>query len=203
MDADSVVEAWSSRSGEFSPRYYAYYGPNQVSERLLELLQTSLTDEAAILELGCSSGRHLAHLFDHGYRDLTGIEVNPDAFDVMDETYPDLAAAGTFYQDRIEAVLPELPDDRFDLVFSVETLQHIHPDNDWVFEEIARVAADVLVTVEIEHDIEGTDRAMKYVDADIPLYYRDWNRVFSEFGFTHVEMANLRRATLRVFTRRP
>lgn len=203
MDADSVVEAWSSRSGEFSPRYYAYYGPNQVSERLLELLQNSFTDEAAILELGCSSGRHLAHLFDHGYRDLTGIEVNPDAFDVMDETYPDLAASGTFYQDRIEAVLPELPDDRFDLVFSVETLQHIHPDNDWVFEEIARVAADVLVTVEIEHDIDGTDRTMKYVDADIPLYYRDWNRVFSEFGFTHVEMADLRRATLRVFTRRP
>ena len=202
MDADSVVEAWSSRAGEFSPRYYAYYGPNQASDRLLRLLETSFTTDAAILELGCSSGRHLAHLFEHGYRDLTGIEVNPDAFDVMDEAYPDLAAAGTFYRDRIETVLPDLPDNRFDVVFSVETLQHIHPDNDWVFDEIARITDDMLVTVEIEHDIEGTDRAMKYVDADIPLYYRDWKTVFSAVAFTQREMADFHRATLRVFSRR-
>jgi len=201
MDADSVVEAWSSRAGEFSPRYYAYYGPDQVSDRLLQLLETSFTTDAAILELGCSSGRHLAHLFEHGYSDLTGIEVNPDAFTIMAESYPELAAAGTFYQDRIEAVLPDLSDDQFDLVFSVETLQHIHPDTDWVFDELARISADVLVTVEIEQDVDGTDRAIKYVDADIPLYYRDWNAVFTECGFTQIETTEFQRATFRAFTR--
>lgn len=202
MDANAVRQEWLHRTGEFSPRYYAYYGANETSERLREVFDARFDSDAAVLELGSSAGRHLSHLYDHGYRRLTGVEINAAALDVMREAYPDLAAAGTFYFDAIEDVLSGFEDGQFDAVYSVETLQHIHPDNDWVFEEVARVAADVLVTVEVEGDVSGsstTTPAVNYVDDAVPLYYRDWGRVFAGLGLVETESLTLGRDTLRVF----
>ncbi len=150
MDPHEVRERWTSRDDEYSPAYYAYYGPNETSERLRELLGRHVEPDAPVLELGCSSGRHLAHLHEHGFGDLSGIDVNDDAFDVMAETYPGLADEGTFYRDGIEDVVADFDDGAFDAVYSVETLQHLHPDLEWVFPEIARVTSELLVTVENE-----------------------------------------------------
>lgn len=204
MDAEAVLAAWHDRSGEFSPGYYAYYGPNETSERIRRTLDATLDRDAAVLELGCSSGRHLSHLADHGYRDLTGIEINEEARAVMESAFPDLAATGTFHFDAIEDVIADFDDGQFDAVYAVETLQHIHPDNDWVFEEIARVTDDVLVTVEIESPTNPqgpADVDVNYVNEDFPLYYRNWDRVFSALGFTEVDVERLDRDTLRVFRR--
>ena len=204
MDAEAVLAAWHDRSGEFSPDYYAYYGPNETSERIRRILDGAIDRDGAVLELGCSSGRHLSHLYDHGYRDLTGIEINEQAREVMESTFPDLADAGTFHFDAIEDVIADFSDGEFDAVYSVETLQHIHPDNAWVYEEIARVTDDVLVTVEIEAPTEGPgsgDASVNYVNEDFPLYYRNWNRVFSPLGFTEVDVDRLDRDTLREFRR--
>jgi hypothetical protein len=44
--------------------------------------------------VGCSADRHLAHLHDAGFSRLSGVEVNPEAFAVMRETHPALAADG-------------------------------------------------------------------------------------------------------------
>ena len=205
MNPNDVRQGWAERSGEYSPDYYAYYGPDETSESIRGLLDSRVGAEAAVLELGCSSGRHLAHLHDHGYDDLHGVEINDDAFEVMAEEYPDLAEAGTFYADAIEKTVPEFADDRFDAVFSVETLQHIHPENEWVFDELARVTDDLLVTAEIEDDEgdggqgESDDPDVNYVDDDVPLYYRNWRRVFTGRGFVEVASESLRRDILRAF----
>ncbi|MFB6178072.1 MAG: class I SAM-dependent methyltransferase, partial [Halobaculum sp.] len=34
MNSDEVRRRWADRSGEFSPEYYAYYGPNATSETI-------------------------------------------------------------------------------------------------------------------------------------------------------------------------
>ncbi|WP_336363680.1 class I SAM-dependent methyltransferase [Halalkalicoccus salilacus] len=201
MDPDDVLEDWAERSGEYSPEYYAYYGPDETSELIRERLDSVVGSDAAVLELGCSSGRHLAHLHEHGYEDLHGIEINDEAFDVMTESYPDLAAAGTFHVDAIENVVREFDDDRFDAVFSVETLQHLHPDNEWVFAELARITSGLLVTVENEG---GDDRsedgtAVNYVNEEFPLYYRNWNRVFTGIGLIEIDAVSLDRDTFRAF----
>jgi SAM-dependent methyltransferase len=196
MDADEVHDRWAERSGEYSPTYYAYYGPNETSELIRRYLDDAVDPGASVLELGCSSGRHLAHLHEHGYGDLHGIEINDEAFEVMGETYPELAADGTFYHDAIESVLPGFEDDRFGAVYSVETLQHVHPDNAWVFDEVARVTADLLVTVENEG---GNDGDVNYVNDEFPLYYRDWNRVFVQRGFEGIGVEPTDRDTLRAF----
>lgn len=270
MNPDEVREKWAERSGEYSPEYYAYRGPNAVSERIRERIDATATGPApAVLELGCSSGRHLAHLHEHGYRNLHGIEINEAAFEVMAEAYPELADDGTFYRGAIEDVVGEFPDDRFDVVYSVETLQHVHPEagpadadasaddgaDASVFAELARIVDALLLTVENEHggndDDErgddptggpaaGDDRERGHgqgrkrererererdsgsesepgtgtdtgtdagddgvevtrVRGEVPLYHRNWRRVFTDLGLVEVDAAETRRDTLRAF----
>ena len=202
MHPDDVRQDWAERSGKFSPAYYAQIGPNEVSETLASVLTHYVDDDAAILEVGCGSGRHLAHLRDHGFGNLTGIDINDESFDVMAKHYPQLAETGTFHTGAVEDLVPEFDDDAFDVVYSVETLQHIHPDDEWVFEEFARVTADLLVTAENEGNSPERGRgnaAVSYVDDDFPLYHRNWKQVFSDVGFAQLIREPTSRDTIRVF----
>lgn len=212
MDSNEVRREWAERTGEYSPEYYAYYGPDETSETIRRLLDRFVGRDASVLELGCSSGRHLSHLHDNGYENLAGIEVNGDAFDVMEAHYPDLASDGTFYCDAIEAVVDDFEDGQFDAVYSVETLQHLHPDVEWVFEELVRITGELLVTVENEgaansedgdgaNDGDESGNEVNYVDEDIPLYYRDWNRIFTDVGLDEVDRSSTDRDTIRAFRR--
>lgn len=202
MDPDQVREDWAERSGAYSPAYYARLGPNEVSETLVSVLDHYVDDDAAILELGCGSGRHLARLLDAGFENLSGIDVNDESFDVMGEHFPAIAEAGTFHTGAIEDRLPGFSDDAFDVVYSVETLQHVHPDESWVFEELARVTAELLVTAENEGNSPergGPDAPVSYVDGDFPLYHRDWEQVLSAVGFVQLIREPTNRDTIRVF----
>lgn len=202
MNPDENHRGWAERSGAFSPEYYAQIGPNEVSEALVDALDYYASTDASILELGCSSGRHLAHLHEHGYDDLAGIDINDDSFDVMAEHYPHLADTGTFLTGAIEDILPDMPADAFDVVFSVETLQHVHPDDEAVFEAVASVASDLLITAENEGNSPQRgrdDTPVSCVHDDFPLYHRAWNEVFSRLGFAQVVREPTKRDTVRVF----
>jgi len=221
VNADDVRRGWAERSTEYSPGYYAYYGPNETSEAVRRTLDRLVDSDAAVMELGCSSGRHLEHLREHGYSDLHGLDINDDAFDVMATEYPDLAEAGTFYHAAIEDAVGGFDDGQFDAVYSVETLQHVHADDEWVFPELARIADEALLTVECEAPVEGsggsrkpveesrTDEepvdenasgdAVNYVNGEIPLYYREWGRIFTALGMVEIEARSLGRDTLRAF----
>ena len=202
MDPEDVRQDWADRSGKYSPTYYAGLGPNLVSETLVDVLTHYTTREAAILEVGCGSGRHLAHLLENGFSNLTGVDINDEAFDVMAENYPRLAETGTFHTGSLEALIPEFEDDKFDVIFSVETLQHIHPDDDWVFEELTRVSADLLITAENEGNSPERGRGsadVSYVDDEFPLYHRNWKRIFSDLGAAQLLCEPTNRDTIRVF----
>ncbi|NLV03545.1 class I SAM-dependent methyltransferase [Haloferax volcanii] len=203
MDANDVRRKWADRSGEFSPEYYAYYGPNETSEAIRRVFDERLDASASILELGCGPGRHLSHLREHGFENLHGVDINPDCFEVMADAYPDLARCGTFHAAAIEEIVEEFSPGQFDAVYSVETLQHVHPDDAWVFEAVARSASDYVVTVENEGDrsVPPEDRGVNDEEYDFPLYYRDWAAVFEPFGFEQVACEHGDRDTRRVFRR--
>lgn len=202
MNRDEVRQEWADRSGRFSPTYYAHLGPNGVSETLGNVLAHYAEQTAPILEVGCGSGRHLEHLRRQGFENLTGIDINENAFDVMAEHYPRLAETGTFHAGSIEDVVPSIADGAFDVVYSVETLQHVHPDAEWVFEDLVRISADFLVTAENEGN--GPDRGsesgdVNYVEDEFPLYYRDWKSVFTNLGAVQLLEEPTPRDTIRVF----
>lgn len=203
MDPDTVRDAWRERAGEYSPAYYAYRGPNETSAAVREALAARLDRDAAVLELGCGSGRHLRHLAAHGFEDLSGVDIDPGAFETMRETYPDLAAAGTFHCGALADVLEEFDDGAFDAVYSVETLQHVPPEAESVFGEIARITDVVLVTAEIEGppaaESASADPDVNFVDDDTPLYYRDWGEIFGSLGLTEVDVVRGDRDTTRTF----
>lgn len=202
MDPDDVRRDWAERSGKYSPEYYAEIGPNEVSETLVRVLDHYVDTDAAILELGCGSGRHLAHLHDHGFENLTGIDINDESLDVMAEYYPRLAESGTFHTGPLEEFVPDVDTDAFDVVYSVETLQHVHPDDEWVFESIARITADLLITAENEGNSPERgrgDAAVSYVDDEFPLYHRNWKNVFTDLGFAQLIREPTARDTIRVF----
>lgn len=203
-DANDVRRRWADRSRAYSPEYYAYYGSDERSEHISAVVDELANRNPAVLELGCSSGRHLAHLLECGYTNLFGVDVNDDAFDVMDREYPSLASTGTFYHGPLESIVPTFDDDQFDVVYSIETLQHLHPSCDWLFDQLERVTADRLVTAEVEsneNDIPsqpagGIDETL--IDG-LPLYKRRWDRVVADSGFVEVRSIELDRVTFRVF----
>jgi SAM-dependent methyltransferase len=209
VNPDSVRREWAERTGAYSPEYYAHLGPNWTSEALRETLVERVGRDASVLELGCSSGRHLAHLAEAGFSDLHGVEVNEEAFAVLAEEFPALHETGQFYHDTIEAALPTFADGAFDAVFSVETLQHLHPDANAALDHLVRVTGDLLVTVENEGPAGGENGTgaesgagrdgVNYVDGEFPLYYRDWGAVFVERGMVEVEVEEQKRATRRAF----
>ena len=196
MDSNDVRAAWADRSGEYSPTYYAHYGPDATSQWVREQILSRLDGDAAVLEVGCGVGRHLAELDDAGLTDLTGVDVNEAALETIPETYPELAEHGTFHAGAIESFVDGVADDTFDAVYSVETLQHIHPDATWVFAELARVTDDLLVTVENE---SGPAGSVNHVDDGVPLYYRDWQAIFTDLGLEQVAASSGKRDTRRVF----
>ncbi|UIO98837.1 class I SAM-dependent methyltransferase [Halobaculum sp. CBA1158] len=202
MDPEEVRADWADREGEFSPRYYAAKGPDETSESIRAAVEFYAGDDARVLEVGCGSGRHLERLRRDGLDRLAGVDINDESFDVMGEFFPDLADVGTFHTGAIEAVLPEFDDDAFDVVYSVETLQHVHPDDTWVFEEVVRVCSDLLITVENEGNgaRRGRDgNEVSYVNGEFPLYHRDWKAVFSELGTVQVTREPSDRDTFRAF----
>ncbi|WP_336003183.1 class I SAM-dependent methyltransferase [Halorientalis halophila] len=202
MDPDETHRSWAERSGQYSPAYYAEIGPNEVSETLASVLSYYAEEGAEILEIGCSSGRHLAHLRREGFENLTGIDINDDSFAVMREHYPTLAETGTFHTGAIEDLVPEFAADEFDVVYSVETLQHIPPENEWVFEDLTRITSDLLVTAENEGNSPRRgreDQSVAKVDDDFPLYFRAWKEVFTDLGLAQLLCEPTDRDTVRVF----
>ncbi|WP_181685175.1 class I SAM-dependent methyltransferase [Halorhabdus salina] len=202
MDPEDNRQTWAERSGAYSPEYYAHIGHNEVSETLASVLEHYASEDPSVLEVGCGSGRHLAHLLDTGYSDLAGIDINDDSFEVMAEEYPRLVDTGTFLTGAIEDLLPEYPDDAYDVVYSVETLQHVHPEETAVFEELVRVTGDLLITAENEGNAPDRGRPgaeVSEVDDEFPLYHRDWKTVFSDLGGAQLLCEPTSRDTIRVF----
>lgn len=200
-DATDARNTWEGKGGRYSPAFYAMIGPNETSERVRDAIARRTSTDASVLEIGCSSGRHLACLHEHGYRDLYGVEINQDAIDVMEKAYPELAADATVYQAPIQDIVEEFETDQFDVVYTVETLELIPPEDEWVFNELRRVAGELLITVENEGD--DTPGPTITVVEDFPLYLRDWSETFADEGWEVVQTNELEIDTLRVFRNEP
>lgn len=118
-----------------------------------------------ILEIGCNCGRNLNHLNKAGYKNLSGIEINNEALTLLHEIFPELSAE--LINGSIEDNILFFKDYQFDVVYTMAVIQHIHIDSNWIFKHIARICKKYLILIELDT--------------------RDYEKIFSNLGFTLIE----------------
>jgi hypothetical protein len=121
------------------------------SKFLLEVFKDFVDPADTILEIGEGDGRNVKYLKKHGYLDVEGVD----------------KLKGT----PIEKIEPK----SYDVIFTMSTLFLIPPENNWVFEKIAKMAKKYIITIEGE-----------VTDYRRDLWGRNYKEVFQPFGFYEV-----------------
>jgi SAM-dependent methyltransferase len=152
-----------------------YFQGDRRGEYLTSLVKQYAKPDASILELGCNVGSNLYHLWEAGYRNLSGIEINPKALKLMERNFPDMQVA--VYEGSIEDRIKKLAE--YDLVFTIAVLEHIHRDSEWAFLEIAK-RARTLITIEGE----------KSIASELHIA-RNYKNIFEGLGLKQVYEKNL------------
>jgi len=155
------------------PEAYLNADPRR-GELLLKLLDSCQLNDPSILEIGCNAGRNLECLRRAGYPKLAGIEINQGAVDLLGSNYRELAETASLTVSPVEDAIIGLMDSSIDVIFSMAVLVHIHPDSDWVFSQLARVAKHNIITIEDERN--DTERHFK----------RNYQEVFEALGFSQL-----------------
>jgi SAM-dependent methyltransferase len=171
---DELQDYWRAPDSENTPD--RYLDGQERSEFLLELVRVHVDPDARILELGCNVGRNLAHLHASGYTSLSGVDINADALAILRGEHPELAADATLVAGPAEEVIPSFADGQFEMVFTMAVLEHLHPDSDWVIDDLTRIANSVLITIEDESSTHWR------------VYARNYRRIIERSGkMTQVE----------------
>ncbi|WP_052589985.1 class I SAM-dependent methyltransferase [Luteipulveratus mongoliensis] len=171
---------WTESSEALAPGPYA----SASVQAIISSLEDNYDRGEPVLEIGSGLGATLAALVDAGFSNVTGVEINPLAVQMMRKKYPQLRDVDVLVGPA-ETVLAGMADDSYPLVVAVRTLQHTHPDSAHLFGTIARLARTV-VTID-EPAVLGRHR-----------YPWDFAQEFARFGFEvreHKRLMAGRRAT--------
>jgi len=139
--------------------------------------------ENSLLELGCNCGVNLEKLQRRGYKLLSGVETSLAAIEIFEQNYPGLFANTSVYTGSFEEVLPGLPTDSVDVVFTMAVAMHIHPASNSLFAEMVRVAKSYVCTVELE------------TANNTYVFARSYERVFERLGARQIRSVILDRST--------
>ena len=153
------------------PEYYQ--DGQQKSEYLVSLVKRFGRSDDSILELGCNVGRNLFYLWQNGYRNINGIEMNEHALQMMRRAFPVIDGV-PIYNGLLEDVLPEIEDKKFDIVFSMAVLEHVHPSSNFIFKEIGRICRRNIITIEIENSSSAR------------VFPRNYKAIFEKLGWVMV-----------------
>jgi len=120
------------------------------SQTVIQILAPLISKESRILEIGCNSGRNLNHLWMAGYKNMRGIEISEHAVQRLRTNYPRLAEVPVDVGPA-ETTIQKYASGSVDVIFTMATLEHLHPNSRFLFKEIARVAARYVLAIESRH----------------------------------------------------
>ena len=172
----------------------------KASELLYEQVKSfdTLSKDEPILEIGCNVGRNLNFLYQQGFHNLYGIEINESAISAMKKYYPDMASDSTILEGPVEERIKEIKDKEMTLTFTMAVLETIHPSSNFIFSEISRITSKFLIVIEIENSYY------------MGMFPRDYGTIFTLLGFNMLkkELVTLDplseptpRHTLRIFSK--
>lgn len=137
---------WKNRrlDTNHSPEQYIQYDSSTYMS-LDEVIKVSSSNDSFI-EIGCNAGRNLNYLYEKGFRNLAGIEINDTAVNVtLKKYFPDLYAFGKFYVGNAAEEIRKIPDNSFDTVFSIYVLIHINPEYKSLFKDMVRISKKYII----------------------------------------------------------
>ena len=117
------------------------------SQSIINLLSPLITKEDSILEIGCNTGRNLNHLWQAGYKNVSGMEISEHAVKRLYIEYPCLAMAPVDIGPA-EQSIQKYDSNSVGVIFTMAVLEQLHPDRRFLFEEIARVASKYVLAIE-------------------------------------------------------
>jgi len=143
------------------------------SEALLKKIYSINKDKTLpVLEIGCNAGRNLNYLFESGFTNLYGIEINPTAIKILKEKFPEMGSKTKFFIGALEDEIEKITNNQIYLTFTMGVFQHIHPESNWVFKEISRITSNYIITFENE--------SLYTIGGNFP---RDYGKIFTELGW--------------------
>jgi SAM-dependent methyltransferase len=163
-------EYWESRSDAEEIPFDAknlpesYLTDSGRSEFLFDIISKHTEKSDAILELGCNVGRNLHFLHKNGYRNLHSIEINAYALELLNKEFPQLNEDAEIYNSPIENQITEFEDNEFDTCFTMAVLEHMHPESEWIFQEIVRVSSSYIILIEDEMTISWRHEPRRYAE---------------------------------------
>ena len=145
-----LQEYWKNPDAENSPLGYL---DNEItilrSKFLYEIVSKHFDIRANILEIGSNVGRNLNYLYQKGYTNLKGIEINSQAVELMSKKYSECYKNIKIFSVPIEESIQYATTNQFDLTFTMAVLEHLPEESKWVFKEMERISRNVL-TIEDE-----------------------------------------------------
>tara|TARA_B100000989_G_C19504362_1_gene455798 strand:+ start:720 stop:1403 length:684 start_codon:yes stop_codon:yes gene_type:complete len=141
--------------GHNNPKWYTESPAGKKrSEHLVQIINSLEIENPRILEIGTNAGRNLNALYANGYKDLSGIEISSDAVEQMQTTYPDLFNSAQIFNESVEDAVKKIPDDTYDIVFTMAVLQHIHSDSiNGILDQIMLKSSKYILIHEVEDHV--------------------------------------------------
>lgn len=175
------IDFWKSRTNENAindnaPILYTKKS-DEFKQFLINFISSNINKHDRILELGCNACGNLRVLHDNGYTNLSGIEINKNA---IVQIPTDLNV--NIINGDITKELSKIPDNSYDLLYSVAVLLHIHPEHNDIFMEIARISNKYIMTIEIEN------KSCYYV------FPRNYKKIFNNLGYSEIKYIELKNA---------
>jgi len=171
--AGSVKERWRRQGKDGAVDNPATYAAlDRTVPELFRDVLAHLHKDSSILEIGCNAGRSLNYLYENGCRNLTGIEIGPEAVDLMKTAFPETYRSSRIIIGDATDAVKRFKDNEFDLVFCHSVLVNIHPRYNRIFMDMARISRGFVLILENE--------------GSYTAYPRDFKRLFEREGLKMV-----------------
>ena len=178
-DLSTVHKYWRERNKHDEKTPFGFAGPvgsNEFKAKYFSQLVNKLgiSKEDSFLELGPSAGYVLSDLYKKGYHNLSAIETNPKALNLMKQLFPETYNGCKLFNGIFEEILPSIDDNMYSVIFSMGVLMHVHPSSNFIFEHIARISKKYIIVIEQENAIYNR------------IFPRNYKKIFENLGFIQV-----------------
>jgi 2-polyprenyl-3-methyl-5-hydroxy-6-metoxy-1,4-benzoquinol methylase len=134
-----AVKYWRDPEDKNSPHAYANSRNKEKCELMADLVGKYAKKDSKILDIGCNCGMTLDCLFQRGYNNLYGVDINAKAIILAKKLYPHMVRDYFLVSMDIKEYTKVCPDKPFDIIYTSAVLVHIPYMYDDIFPEIARM----------------------------------------------------------------